>query len=142
MSAIQHIDPNTLFFGNFVDADVRLADLGQFTKRIGKYLETKSKRLANKPKQGVIPEFDIEHELFAASFPSILYVSVTIAAWAFMEQELKGYCQAVQRAMSIELGFSDLSGSVLEKFKKYMGKVAKVDLGVNNPLWEDMKAVS
>jgi hypothetical protein len=59
-----------------------------------------------------------------------------------MEQELKGYCQAMQSAMGIELGFSDLSGSVLEKFKKYMAKVAKVDLGVRNTLWEDMKAVS
>jgi hypothetical protein len=138
----KHIDPNTLFFGNFVDADLRLADLGEFVERIDKYLDKRSKTLAGKPKKGINLELDVEHELFVASFPSILYVSVTIATWVFMEQELKGYCQALQRAMDIDLAFSDLSGSVLERFKKFMGKVAKVELGVRKTLWEDMKAVS
>ena len=118
------IDNNTLFFGNYVDADLKLADLHDYLNDISKFINRKRRYKGRKYKEGILK--DIATEMFTESFTSILYDSVLISAWVFMEAEFKGYCNAMQRAMSIDLTYSDLKGSPIERLH---GECAEVPQG-------------
>ncbi len=137
---MKQIDNNTLFFGNFVDADLKLADLQDYLRDINKFINRKKRYKEKKYKDGLLKEIAIN--MFADSFSSILFRSVLISTWGFMESEFKGYCNAMQHAMSVELSYSDLQGSSIKRFRNYTLKIMKLDLGLKNDNWEDLKAIN
>ncbi len=134
------IENNTLFFGNYVDADLKLADLQDYLTDINKFINRK-RRYKGKTYKGSIFK-DIAIEMFTESFTSILYDSVLISAWVFMEAVFNGYCNAMQRAMGIDLPYSDLKGSAIERFRNYTLKVLKLDLRLKDDNWEDLKVIN
>jgi hypothetical protein len=134
------IDNHTLFFGNFVDADLKLADLHDYLIDVDKFINRKKKYRKMKSKQDLLK--DVSIEMFAESFTSILFESVLISAWVFMEAEFNGYCNAMQQAMGIDLSYSDLKGSAIERFRNYTLKVLKLDLALKDTVWEDLKAIT
>lgn len=135
---MKYIDPNTLFFGNYVDADIRLGDLYEFLLNVEKYLNRKKSQIDKKPK-GLLG--NVEYDKFAESFPSILYNSIYISVWAFMEQEIKGYCKAMQKTMKLDIGLSDLSGALIDRFNKYTKSILGLKYGFEGHFIEDMKAM-
>jgi hypothetical protein len=137
---MKQIDNNTLYFGNFVDADLKLIDLHDYLNDINKFINRKRRNKEKKHGKGILQDFALE--MFTESFSSILYDSVLISVWVFMEGELKGYCRAMQRAMDISLNYSDLTGSAIEKFKNYIMKIVKLDLRLTEEIWEDLKAIN
>jgi len=137
---MKQIDSNTLFFGNFVDADLKFADLHDYLNDIDKFIRRKKKYKEKKLGRGVLQEIALE--MFSESFSSILFDSVLISVWVFMEAEFKGYCGAMQRAMGVSLNYSDLRGSTIERFKNYTSKVLKLDLTLRDKNWEDLKAIN
>lgn len=86
------IDSNTLFFGNFVDADLKLADLHDYLNDISKFINRKKRHKKKKYNESILKNISIE--MFTESFTSILFESVLISAWVFMEAEFNGYCNA------------------------------------------------
>lgn len=137
---MKQIDNNTLFFGNFVDADLKFADLHDYLDDIDKFIRRKKGYRKKKLGSGVVQ--DIALDMFSESFSSILFESVLISVWVFMEAEFKGYCGAMQRTMAVTLSYSDLRGSVIERFRNYTSKVLKLDLGLKDENWEDLKAIN
>jgi hypothetical protein len=133
---MKFIDPNTLFFGNYVDADIRLSDLYEFLLNVETYLNRKKSQIDKKPK-GLLS--NVEYDKFAESFPSILYNSIYISVWAFMEQEIKGYCKAMQKTMKLDIGISDLSGALIDRFNKYTKSILGLKYGFEGHFIEDMK---
>jgi hypothetical protein len=134
------IDNNTLFFGNSVDADLKLADLHDYLKDINKFISRKKRYQEKKLKDSILR--DIAVGMFSESFSSILFRSVLISTWVFMESEFKGYCNAMQGSMRIALSYSDLKGSPIERFRNYVSKVLKLDLELTDENWEDLKAIN
>jgi hypothetical protein len=134
------IHNNTLFFGNYVDADLKLIDLQDYLKDINKFIKRKKRYKERKLKDSILK--DVALNMFSESFSSILFESVLISAWVFMESEFKGYCNAMQSAKNIELRYSDLIGSAIERFKNYSLKVVKLDFRLEDDNWEDLKAIS
>jgi hypothetical protein len=59
-----------------------------------------------------------------------------------MESEFKGYANAMQRAKLVDLSYSDLKGTAIDRFRKYTEKVLKLDLRLRDENWEDLKAIS
>lgn len=137
---MKEIDNNTLFFGNFIDADLKLVDLHDYLKDINKFIKRKKRYKEKKLKDSILK--DIALGMFAESFSSILFNSVLISTWVFMESEFKGYANAMQRARDIELSYSDLKGSSIDRFRNYTRKVLKLDLRLRNENWEDLKAIN
>jgi hypothetical protein len=135
---MKHIDPNTLFFGNYVDADIRLSDLYDFLLNVEKYLNKKKSQIDKKPK-GLLG--NVEYAKFGESFPSILYNSIYVSAWAFMEQEIKGYCRAIQKIMKLDIGLSDINGALIDRFNKYTKSILGLKYGFEGHFIEDMKAM-
>jgi hypothetical protein len=133
-------DNNVLFFGNFIDADLKFADMQDYLNDIDKFIDRKKRYKAKKISDNIFK--DILPKMFAESFSSILFDSVLISTWVFMEAELKGYCNAMREAMGINLTYSDLKGSAIERFRIYTAKVLKLDLRLGDNNWEDLKAIN
>jgi hypothetical protein len=137
---MKKLDNNTLFFGNWVDADLQINDFRDYLVDVNKFIDRKIKINEKKLKDSVFK--DVALNMFTESFSVILYDSVMMSLWAFMESQFKTYCNAMQNAMSISLSYSDLSGSSIEKFKTYTQKVAVLDFRLKNENWEDLKAIN
>jgi hypothetical protein len=134
------IDYNTLFLGNYIDADLKLIGLHDYLKDVNEFINRKKKYKEKKYKESILK--DIAVEMFTESFASILFKSVLISTWVFMEDEFKGYCNSVQHAMGIALNYSDLKGSAIDRFKNYTSKVLKLDFGLKDKNWQDLKAIN
>lgn len=134
------IDSNTLFFGNFVDADLKLIDLHDYLKDVSKFIDRKKKHKEKRFKESIFKQ--IAPKMFAESFTSILFESVLVSAWGIMEAEFKGYCNAMKKEMGIDIAYSDLKGSAIERFRNYTLKVLKLDFGLKDEHWENLKAIN
>ncbi len=132
------IDPNLLFFGNWVDASSRIEDIEKFLEQTSSAYERELKWLEE---EGHV-DLDIEFvPLFAETLPPILYMSVVIAAASVLEQELRGVCQALRDALKLPLSFNDITGSLLERFKKYAVNLAGLPIELQDSDWQDILAV-
>lgn len=137
---MNEIDNNKLFFNNYIDANVKLIDLQDYLKDINKFINRKKKYKEKKIEENIFK--DVVINMFSESFSSILFNSILISVWVFMEGELKGYCNAMRTAKNIELRYSDLTGSAIERFRNYTLKVVKLDFRLDDENWEDLKAIS
>jgi hypothetical protein len=135
---VKYIDPGILFFGNYVDADIRPGDLYEFLLNVEKYLNRKKSQIDKKPK-GLLG--NVECDKFSESFPSVLYNSIYISVWAFVEHEIKGYCKAMQKTMKLDIGLSDLSEALIDRFNKYTKSILGLKYGFEEHFIEDMKAM-
>jgi len=84
---------------------------------------------------------DDKSDLLSNHFPELLHVGFVISAVIFLENELTGFCQDLKKVENLGLTHKDLSGSFIERFKKYCEHIAKVDLSISNEAWEDIKGV-
>ena len=131
---------NEIFFANFVDAGLKLADLHDYLNDVSQFIERKKRYKERTYQDNVLKETAIT--MFTESFTSLLLESTLISVWVFMEAELKGYCNAMQRATGIKLSYSDLKGSAVDKFRVYTSKVTNLDFGMEDVDWEDLKAIN
>ena len=134
------IDNNALFFANFIDADLKLADLLDYLNDVSKFIDRKRKHKEKTYKESILKDTAIK--MFTESFTSTLFESTLISAWVFMEAEFKGYCNAMQKAMGIDLSYSDLKGSAIERFRVYTSKVLSLDFRLKDENWEDLQAIN
>jgi len=133
-------DNNRLFFGNYIDADVKLIDIQDYLEDVNKFIKRKKRYKEKKFKDSIFK--NVALNMFSESFSSILFESVLISAWVFMESEFKGYCNAMRSAKNIDLLYSDLTGSAIDRFKNYTLKVVKLDFRLEDKNWEDLKAIN
>jgi hypothetical protein len=132
------IDPNLLFFGNWVDASSRIEDIEKFLEQTGCAYQRELKWLEE---EGHV-DLDIEFvPLFAETLPPILYTSVVIAAASVLEQELRGICQALREALKLPVSFNDITGSLIERFRKYSVNLAGLPIDLQESAWQDILAV-
>jgi hypothetical protein len=132
------IDPNLLFFGNWVDASSRIEDIEKFLEHADSAYQRELKLL---DEEGHV-DLDIEFvPLFAETLPPILYTSVVIAAASVLEQELRGISHALREALKLPLSFNDLSGSLIERFRKYTIGLAGLPVTLQEGEWQDILAV-
>lgn len=135
MGIARKIDPNLLFFGNLVDGSSRLNDLEQFREHMEAFLRREQTYFVEEAH----PDLELEFlPLFAETFPPILHSSVVISTAILLEQEMRGFSGALIDALGLKLKFNDLSGSVLERFRTLVVKVASLDLNPNQVPWDDM----
>ena len=132
------IDPNLLFFGNWVDASSRIEDIEKFLEQTASAYQ---RELTWLEEEGHV-DLDIEFvPLFAETLPPILYTSVVIAAASVLEQELRGISQALRETLKLSLSFNDIAGSLIERFRKYAVGLAGLPVDLQDSDWQDVLAV-
>lgn len=133
-----NIDPNLLFFGNWVDASSRIEDIEKFLEHTDSAFQRELKWVDEEGHVDLNLEFV---PLFAETLPPILYMSVVIAAASVLEQELRGISHALRETLKLPLSFNDISGSVIERFRKYAIGLAGLPVNLQEPEWQDILAV-
>lgn len=128
------IDPGLNFFGNSVDAGMRLDELSAYSEHLDAFLAEMEGRLNGSS------DLDDEY-LFSEPFPNILHSSLIISVVAFIEAELKGYCEVVQETEGLKLAMADLTGSPIRQFRLYIEEVVGFSLGLNQELWQDVTEI-
>ena|SRR5882672_2688106 len=131
------LDPNLLFFGNLVDGSGRLNELEQFREYMNSFL-LREKTYFEEAHVDLRQEFV---PLFAETFPPILHSSIIISTAILIEQEMRGYCGALIDALNLKLKFNDLSGTVLERLRTLVTKVAQLELDPVEVRWDDTVAL-
>lgn len=128
------IKPNSLFFENYLDATSRLQNLDQFQEYAEGFLRSERDYYEEEAHPDLEREF---LPLFAETFPPILHSSIIISTTILLEQELRGFSNALIDALGLRIRFNDLSGSIVERFRTLTTKIA--DLSVDVPFrWEDV----
>jgi hypothetical protein len=137
-------DPNTLFFGNSVDKSIQVELLKEYITHMDDSLADNIKS-CNKKHDELSLELQCiaedKSDLLQNHFPRLLKEGFVISVVIFLENELIGYCQDLQKVEKLGLTYKDLSGSLIERFKKYCEHIAKVDLSMPNETWENIKGI-
>jgi hypothetical protein len=129
------IDPGLNFFGHRVDAVTTLEDFELYISEVNQFLCRSARRF-----RGQCDEYGIDRsDAFAEVFPEILYASVIMAIVSFLERELRTFSDVLGDACASPLSARDISGSWLERFRKYCEKVAFLPLRLTDAQWEDLK---
>jgi hypothetical protein len=135
------ISPNVDFFGHAVDASMTLDLLREFATRVEAMLVDGASRpaAARQSLPDSVAAIAGDHEyLYAEVFPALLHESFVISAVVFLERECREYVDTLARALASPLTMRDLNGSVLERFRTFCSKVASLDLGISQELWQSV----
>ena len=127
------IDPSTAFFGNAVEADMRLTQLHDYLLK----LDTLIAQADSSRTEAASWEEEETAQYYAEEFPRILHKSFIIALVIFLEQELRGYCRTLKRHLSLPISMADFKGDLLERFGKYVAGYVQLKLVVGDQLWLD-----
>jgi hypothetical protein len=128
------IDPNTLFYGNGIDASCRLDELEQFLDFIPHVIEREADYFRTEA------HIDIEREflpLFTETFPPIVFTSVITSSVMLLEFEVRGFCDTLARQLGSQLRLSDLRGNLLDKFKLLAVVNGKLDIDTSSKAWRN-----
>jgi len=136
--------PHYYFFGSLVDADMELEYLEDFADSTVKLLrrgaresETKRRELNDALKAiGGDAEY-----LYGTLYASDVHQAFIIACVIFLERHIRSFTRGLNVALQLGLRLGDLSGSLLERFRKYCEKVARLDLGLGDLKWQNVKGV-
>ncbi len=132
------VDANDELFSGYLNACSKINDLDQFKEY--------SDALLNRERAWFEEEahVDLEQEflpLFAETFPPILHTSIVISSVILLENEIKIFSGLLDKHQSNKLSINDMSGSLLEKFKKYVGGLAGLDFDFAGSNWRDIKGL-
>lgn len=136
------LSPYIRFFGDFVNASEELTLLHEYISHMDESLE-KARIACQKagtpaPKTELIIAED-KAELLASPFPLILHEGFIISSIIFLEQELGRFTVAIRSTEGLGLSLRDLSGSLIERFRKYVELVGNMPLLISTSLWEDIR---
>lgn len=127
------VDANDLLFGNFSDSLSKLDEIEKFREHFDLFLEQEREHF-----EGAHTDLQIDYlPLFADTFPPILHSSIVISVAVLLELEMRGYCAARREALGLDLRLGDIAGSVLDRFKAYTTRVARLDIDFTKARWED-----
>lgn len=138
------INPHILFFGNSVDKSIQIDLLKEYMLHMDDSLSKSVQSCEGKHEDLSLSLkciADDKSDLLSNHFPELLHGGFVISAVIFLENELTTFCKDLKRVENLGLTHKDLSGSFIERFKKYCEHIAKVDLSLSNEAWEDIKGV-
>ncbi len=131
-------DSNTLFFGNSVDTSMRFGQIGKFIEHVDGFFKREVEWFRNEAH----PDLEIEFvPLFAQELPPVLYTSSIITLVSIMEQELRGISTALKSELGLGLSLNHLSGSLIERFNRYVLQVALLDVQISEEDWSDIASI-
>ncbi len=133
---------NLMFYGNFVDADIKLEDLGDFLVEVIAFIENTKNRLPSERFPNMpLHEFESLKDHYVYTFGEILRKSFILTLCIFLEKELGVYCKELQRQLKLDISWKDFKGSVLERFKLYANKLLKLKLSISDTMWQNLQGI-
>jgi len=80
--------------------------------------------------------WDGEGRLLSYEYPRLLRNSFLVTCYSYLEERLHYFCDELRNEKKLPLNVSDLKGNALDRAKKYIKKLADVE--IQNDIWEEM----
>jgi hypothetical protein len=93
-------DSTSIFFANYLDATSRLNDLEQFREHAEGFLRREREYFEEEAHPDLEREF---LPLFTQTFPPILHSSIILSTTIFLEQELRGFSNALIAVQGLKI---------------------------------------
>ncbi|NRS50993.1 hypothetical protein [Brevibacillus sp. HB2.2] len=77
--------------------------------------------------------------VMSEEFPTVLRYSVFTQAYSLLEHTLLRYCKLAESELELTISHKDLAGNGIEKFQKYLKKVANISFPDNTESWNAIK---
>jgi hypothetical protein len=137
------IEPYILFLGKSVDASIQVDLLKEYILHMEDSLAEKIGACEDNQElpDSLLCIAEDKSGLLSIHFPRLLQTGFVISVIILFENELTSFCQDLQRVEIVGLSQRDLSGSFIERFKRYCEHVAKIDLSISSKTWEKVRSV-
>lgn len=136
-----NLDPNTRFLGDHVSADIELALLRQYLQRMDNLLVDAQSSCASsaQPISEILQAIaEDESELIQFQYCQMMNAGFLISVAIFLEKQLREFSWALKKAAELGLALNDMSGSLLERFRKYCLHVARLPSLTSESNWQDI----
>jgi len=137
-------NPHYNFLGELVDADMQLEYLKDFADSTVNFLRhaaRKSKKKKRELSDALMAIAGEEEYLYSELYASDVNQACIIACVIFLERQIKCFAHDLNVALQLGLGIRDLSGSLLERFRKYCENVARLHIDLDELMWLNIKGV-
>ena len=138
------ISPNLQFFGSLVSASTDLDVLREYILHMDQSLQDAKEACATTMRtmpRSLEAIANDKIDLLVEPFPRLLHAGFIISVLSFLEQELVFFSKSLAKVECLHLKLGDLSGSLIERFKKYCIHVAKLPVPFSDQNWEDLRGV-
>lgn len=128
-------------FGNYADVSINLKELHDFVVEIQKYLHVSKVHLENENHgYSKFKALDMKSK-YELSYPEMLRRSTIISTAIILENSLDSYCNHFKKYNKTLLGYKELNGDLLSKFKVYAQKIIKLNFNFNSRMWQRIKSI-
>lgn len=128
--------PYIMFFGDAVQADMEIAFLRESVESLERLLAEAAKRPYHPPLNDVVAALAGDREtLYGEILPQVIYETHAISCVVLLERICRDFVKELAYALPSTLTMNDLSGTVLERFRTYCGKVANLTFGLSQDDW-------
>lgn len=88
--------------------------------------------------QGLTDQTWSLEDLFKEYFPNLQRRSALLTIYGFFEHELNQLCDKIKNEKLLEISLTDIADTGIDRSKRYLEKVAKVNVSKNPKLWNDI----
>jgi hypothetical protein len=130
------------FFGNSVEFSGQVEELKSYLNEVHKFIEVTHLHLQNDKIKGydsnTLETLKYHYEY---THGDILRKSILISTIILLESGIDIYCKDFQERQKLKVGYKDLKGDLLDRFKFYSLKVLNSNFDFKSRLWQDIGAL-
>ena len=130
------------FFGNSADFGGQVDELKSYLNQIHKFIEVTNFHFQNDQIKGydndTLENLKYHYEYIHGD---ILRKSIIISTIILLESGIDIYCKDFQRLQNLKIGYKDLKGDLLDRFKNYSLKILNSSFNFNSRLWQDISGL-
>jgi|WetSurMetagenome_2_1015567.scaffolds.fasta_scaffold02589_5 hypothetical protein len=130
---------NISFLGNSLEFYAQIEELKSYLTEIHEYIEVTNIHLQNERIKGY-SKTTLEKIKYHYKYThgDILRKSIIISSIILLESGIDIYCRDFKENKKIKIGYKDLKGDLLDRFKFYSQKILDSTFSFNSQLWSDI----
>jgi hypothetical protein len=130
---------NINFYGNYCNFSMQLDELKIFLNEVCKFIDITNLNLQNNEIKGHDEE-TLENLKYHFQYTQgdILRKSIIISLIILLETTADTYCTTFKRFNELKIGYKDLKGDLLDRFKSFSVKVLGSSFDFQSSLWQDI----
>jgi len=130
---------NIAFYGNSLVFYAQVEELKSYLTEIHEYIEVTSFHLQNESIKGY-SKTTLENLKYHYKYThgDILRKSIIISTIILLESGIDIYCREFKKNKKIKIGYKDLKGDLLDRFKFFSQKILNSTFSFNSHLWSNI----
>jgi hypothetical protein len=130
------------FFGNSAEFGGQVDELRSYLNEVRNFIEVTNHHLQNDKIKGYDNDTlaDLKYH-YEYTHGDISRKSILISTIILLESGIDIYCKDFQKQQKLKIGYKDLKGDLLDRFKFYSLKILNSSFDFNSRLWQDISGL-